>query len=99
MKSHTRLVAVAIFAALACTGLQAQTVDLRAAIPFNFHAGDKLMPAGEYVIQERGPVIWLRDADSHRPAFALMSVGAAGWNRSPNSRLEFNQYGNEYFLT
>ena len=99
MKSLTQLVAVMIFAALACTGLHAQTVDLRAAIPFNFHAGDKLMPAGEYVIQEQGSVIWLRDADRHRPAFALMTVGAAGRNLSPQSRLEFNRYGSEYFLT
>jgi hypothetical protein len=99
MKSLTQFVVAAIFAALACTGLHAQTVDMRADIPFNFHAGDKLMPAGEYVIHGQGPLVFLRESDSGRPAPILMTIGVSGRYAARPARLVFNCYGNEYFLT
>jgi hypothetical protein len=103
-KEHTmkslkqQLMAVAIFAALACTGLHAQSLDMRATIPFDFHAGDRLMPAGEYIIHENGPVVFLREADSGRPAPILLTIGADRLD-SQEAHLEFNHYGSEYFLT
>src|SRR3984885_6438530 len=63
MKSLKQTVVVTIFAALACTALHAQSVRLQATIPFDFRAGDKLMPAGEYAIQEQGSITFLRAAD------------------------------------
>ncbi len=99
MKSFKQLAVVAIFAALACAGLRAQSVDLRAAIPFNFHAGDKLMPAGEYFIHEQSPVVFLRTFDVASLSRALMTVGAAGRDPSHESKLVFNRYGSEYFLS
>jgi hypothetical protein len=99
MKSLKHLVAVSIFAALACSGLHAQSVDLRATIPFDFHAGKTLLPAGEYLIHGNGPVVWLRAEDHSTPAFALMTIGAdSGIDRSRQARVDFNRYGNEYFL-
>jgi hypothetical protein len=99
MKSLKQLVVVAIFAALACSGLHAQSVDLRATIPFDFHAGNKLLPAGEYEIHGEGPVVWLRAEDNGKPAFALMTIGAAaGLDSHQQARVEFNRYGNEFFL-
>jgi hypothetical protein len=98
MKSLAQFVVVAIFAALACTGLHAQSVDMRAEIPFDFHAGSKLMPAGEYVVHGQGPVLWLRDTASGGPAVALITVAASSLERSGAARLDFNRYGNEYFL-
>jgi hypothetical protein len=47
MTNFKHFAGVVIFAALACTGLHAQSLNLRATIPFDFHAGDKLMPADE----------------------------------------------------
>ncbi len=44
MKSLKQFVVVVAFAALSGIGLRAQTIDLRAAIPFDFHAGDRLLP-------------------------------------------------------
>jgi hypothetical protein len=60
MTIRKQFIAVTIFAALACAGLQAQSADLRATIPFNFHAGERLMPAGEYLIHEQGPIVVVR---------------------------------------
>jgi hypothetical protein len=99
MKSLKQFIVVTTFAAVACTGLRAQSVDLQAAIPFDFHAGDKLMPAGEYAIQGQGAVVFLRGADNGSPALALITIGAEGRDASGHARLEFNRYGNEYFLT
>jgi hypothetical protein len=99
MKRLMQLVLLATFAVLACAGLHAQSVDMRATIPFDFHAGDRLMHAGEYVIQERGPWVILDDVDA-KASGAVMTFGASG--RGPahaqDARLEFNRYGGEYFL-
>lgn len=99
MKSLKQLAVSVIFAALACAGLRAQTVDMRAEIPFNFHAGDKSMPAGEYFIHEEGPVVFLRTLDEAKLSRALITVGAAGRNPSHETKLVFNRYGSEYFLS
>jgi hypothetical protein len=99
MKSLKQFILVTTFAALACTGLRAQSVDMRAAIPFDFHAGDRLMPAGEYVIHGQGAVVFLRGTDNGSPALALITIGAEGRDPSGHARLEFKRYGNEYFLT
>ena len=97
MKSMKQLVVVAIFAALACTALHAQSADLRATIPFDFHAAGKLMPAGEYVIHEQGMLVVLREADSGRLAPILMTIGVVSSNPR-EAGLDFSHYGNEYFL-
>jgi hypothetical protein len=99
MKSLKQLILVTTFAALACIGLRAQTVNLIAAIPFDFHAGDRLMPAGEYSIHEQGSLILLRGADNGSPAQALLTNRTDDRSPSRGGRLEFDRYGNEYFLT
>ncbi len=99
MKSLKQFILVTTFAAVACTGLRAQSVDLQAAIPFDFHAGDRLLPAGDYVIHGQGPVVLLRGADNGKPAFALMTISAESRDASGHARLDFNRYGDEYYLT
>jgi hypothetical protein len=99
MRSLKQLVVVASFAVLACAGLRAQSVDLRATIPFDFRAGDKLMPAGEYVVQGLNPWIILRQQGGDKAASALMTNAASRGNSTGDSRLVFNRYGDTYFLT
>jgi hypothetical protein len=98
MKSLKQLVVLAILSALACAGLYAQTVDLRATIPFDFRAGNTLMPAGEYEIRGQGPWVLLRLADGGRPSVGLMTNQAVGTDPTRDARLDFNRYGNAYFL-
>jgi hypothetical protein len=97
MKNFKQLAVFVIFAALSCVGLRAQDVYLQAAIPFDFHAGDKLMPAGEYTIHEQGPVVFLRTWD--KPGPILMTFGVSNRGPYPKAQLNFNRYGSEYFLT
>src|ERR1700733_2963031 len=100
MKSLKNLVVASIFAALACSGLHAQSVNLRATIPFDFHAGKTLLPAGEYLIHSDGPVVWLGAGDHSKPASAVMTIGAAAsLDSHQQARVEFNRYGDEFFLS
>jgi hypothetical protein len=98
MKS-LKLEVVAIFFALAGTGLYAQKVDMRATIPFDFHAGDRLMPAGEYVIHEQGPCVTFNRADAAKAIITLITNSVSGADATRDARLVFNRYGREYFLT
>ena len=70
---------------------------MRATVPFDFQAGDRLMPAGEYVIHEQGMLVVLREADSGRLAPILMTIGVVSSNPR-EAGLDFSHYGNEYFL-
>lgn len=98
MKSLKHLATATIFAALACTGLHAQSSDMRANIPFDFHAGDKILPAGEYVIHEQGPCVWLHATAGDASSPMMITIAAASRDPHP-ARLDFNRYGSDYFLT
>ncbi len=98
MKRLKQLVMLATLAVLACAGLHAQNVDMRATIPFDFHASDRLMPAGEYVIHEPGPWVIFKHADA-KASGGVMTFGASGRGPARDARLEFNRYGDEYFLS
>jgi hypothetical protein len=99
MKSFQQMILTASFAALACTGMEAQSTDMRATIPFDFHAGNKLMPAGQYIVHGEGPLLWLRAGDNGNPTLVLMTIPSEGPGQSRGSRLDFQRYGSEYFLT
>ena len=47
------ILATGLFAAIACSGLQAQTMNMRASIPFDFRVGTAVLPSGEYLIQHK----------------------------------------------
>ena len=98
MKSLTQSLAVAVLAAMACTGLHAQTVDMKATIPFDFQAGNTLMPAGEYQIREQGPVVIVRGLDGAGRITSMITNGAFDPGQSQAGRLRFDRYGSEYFL-
>jgi hypothetical protein len=98
MKSLKQFAVAASFAALACAGMHAQNAGMRVSIPFDFHAGEKLMPAGQYFIQEQGPWVILRTADGDKHPAALMTNGVFGADSFRGARLDFHRYGSAYFL-
>jgi len=98
MNSLKHLATATIFAALACTGLHAQSFDIRATIPFDFHAGTTTLPAGEYVIHEQGPLVWLRGAVGGTRSPIMITIATTG-RELQHARLNFNRYGSDYFLT
>jgi hypothetical protein len=79
----------------------AQTVHVRASIPFNFAVGSKTFPAGTYdlgTMSDDTKMLQLRarDADS-----SIMVGSNAAENLQPadKTKLVFNQYGDRYFLS
>src|ERR1700682_5628489 len=90
--------ATGLFAAMACAGLYAQTVDLRANVPFDFRMGKTLMPAGEYVIHHSAGVLSVR-AQSGCTAALHITLLESRHRASSKGSLVFNRYGDSYFLS
>jgi hypothetical protein len=98
MKNMKRFAFAAILGALACSPqLSAQSRDMKITIPFEFHAGDKLLPPGRYDIQEIGSCIVFREADSGNAVLLVQTNGAESLKEHARS-LDFRRYGNSYFL-
>ena len=93
--------AAGLFAAIACPPcphLNAQTHDARATIPFSFQVGKSIMPAGEYLIQQSGDLLTVREESGKKAAMHL-TLPASRSTVSPYPQLEFKRYGEGYFLT
>ena len=79
----------------------AQTVHVRADIPFNFAVGDKTYPAGAYSIrtlgQSDGKVLLLR-AEAGNTNMAILSNAAENRMPADKTKLVFSRYGSQYFL-
>jgi hypothetical protein len=99
MNRLKQLAVVTIFVALTCAGLHAQSADMRVTIPFDFEAGNKLMPAGEYHVQGQGSWIIIRPVNGGRSATGMLTNATSGPDNNRNARLEFTRYGSAYFLT
>ena len=91
-----RLIA-GMFLALVCASLYAQTMNLRATIPFAFRAGEKAMPAGEYTIRHSAGSLILHNEGG--PSVILLTNAASRGNAPNDARLNFNRYGERYFLS
>jgi hypothetical protein len=94
----TLVLALTIFAGTA----KAQIVgDLEVNIPFQFHAGNAKLPAGQYRIHvlDNSDLTVMEISSADGSTSALFQVQAADANSAPaKSELIFNKYGNRYFL-
>ncbi len=67
-------------------------------IPFAFHVGSTLMPAGVYRVQSLDQRVFrLYSEDRDRSALALATTTSG--STAPAKKLVFNRYGNHYFLS
>jgi hypothetical protein len=104
MKPRALHVAILVVLMLSLAGLvQAQMAIkeplARMEIPFTFFAGGVRLPAGEYHISHPGnPDFVLIQKDDGR-AQALVYVHPSGTNASESTKLVFNKYGDQYFLS
>ncbi|MCU1294943.1 MAG: hypothetical protein JWP08_3793 [Bryobacterales bacterium] len=85
-------------AALTCTGVYAQTLDYRADVPFNFQVGDTAMPAGHYSVKNARGILTVAQTDGKKSVFRL-TMPAARRTATPDGKLMFNRYGEDYYLT
>ncbi len=92
-----RFTSVLMLLAAMIWSLQAQTSDLRASIPFEFHMGRAVMPAGNYVIHSDHGALILREESGKRSTISL-TIGAFRPGPRKPGVMEFNRYGQAYFL-
>ena len=101
MTKSVRSFVVLVVFAMALTGLslaQDETYHLRANIPFDFYAGNQLLPAGVYLmdVSYGTHVVALRNNDTGR-TYSMVAVPANGAG-SGQAVVEFYVAGNKHVL-
>jgi hypothetical protein len=79
----------------------AQTIHVRANVPFNFAVGNKTVAAGTYdvgTIDSRDSKILLLQARDGNLSMMVGSITTEDLKPADKTKLVFNQYGNRYFL-
>ena len=93
------LTALTLVAWLMVPATHAQSIMLKADIPFNFVVGDTQLPSGEYHVKKLQPgVIQVQDKDTRSSAI-VMTTGVQTGKTSDVGKLVFNRYGDNYFLS
>jgi hypothetical protein len=88
-----------LMALMGATSLFAQMGGVRATIPFDFRVGDRLMPAGSYTLTQSSAVLVVRKEGDNRSPVISMTNAAYDSGALNTGRLEFNRYGDVYFLS
>jgi hypothetical protein len=101
MKKSLVLLAVLALAAVVAVPASAQSSTLKANIPFEFSAGSRVMPAGDYTLDGSlsSSVVLIRSVDSSSAGYlsARASLTAPGAS-SEQDKLIFHRVGDQYFL-
>ena len=102
MKKQTMvLAAVMAFTGMASTRVAQAQEPLVVNIPFDFVAGNQLLPAGEYSVKVSGTqhtlILIDRKYSLTSPFLNTNAVAASGIQTE--SKLVFNRYGHRYFLS
>jgi hypothetical protein len=99
MKRNYLLFAAAL--TLLITTASAQTVKVKANIPFSFVVNRATMPAGEYQVESMdrdGGVLAIRDANS-KTTNLVISNACQSRKATTHTKLIFHRYGDRYFLS
>jgi hypothetical protein len=93
-----RYITAGLLLTIGCACLHAQTLNLRATIPFDFRAGEKSMPAGDYTVHHSNGVLVLQEEGGKHSAAQLLTIGGRHVSAASDS-LEFRHYGERYYLS
>lgn len=80
----------------------AQTVHVRADVPFNFAVGSNTYPAGAYSVKtigDRDNKVLLLHAEDGKNSMAIISNATVNLTPADKTKLVFSRYGNQYFLS
>jgi hypothetical protein len=87
---------------LVAESAMAQTVHVRADVPFNFSVGSKTYPAGAYsvkTISDRDVKVLLLHAEDGKNSMPIISNATENLTPADKTKLVFSRYGNQYFLS
>ena len=93
------VLAAMLIAAFPASGLFAQSLDLKAKIPFDFRIGDKMLPAGEYRVQQVSKLIVLRQEGGSHAAASRLTYPSSRRDVPQKAALQFTRYGDQYYLS
>ena len=96
--AYQALIALTLFAGLMVSATQAQSIMLKADIPFDFVVGEKRLPSGEYHVKSLNQVTQIQSKDAHSTAIVL-TIGMQAAKISDVGKLVFHRYGDQYFLS
>jgi hypothetical protein len=94
---NLRSILAALAVLLMATAGHAQQTGVRATVPFNFVAGDRAYPAGEYVFSNRDVVLMITSAEEAKTE-ATLSQSCESLLPSADTKLVFDNIGGNYFL-
>ena len=95
------LLIAAALALLGITAASAQTVNVKAKVPFSFTVNRATLPAGEYSLKsmdEQGTALAIRDLNS-KTANLVISNSCRSTKSASETKLVFHRYGSHYFLS
>jgi len=92
---NLRPVLLVLAVLLMATAAHAQESKVAATIPFNFVAGDRAYPAGEYLLSNNGAVLKIIGADQ---TTVMLSNACEKVTPSTTTKVVFSQMGGAYFL-
>ena len=93
----TSAVLLASLGATLAAGLEAQTLNMHAVVPFAWEANGRQLNAGDYQIRQDGSshLVSMRDNNSGKGMFLQVTSGGG---RATTCQLVFHRYGDQYFL-
>lgn len=102
MKYAARILAIAVtMLPLLATAQLSKNTKLDTQVPFQFLVGNKLIPAGECIVQSAGvgeSLVAIHGAETRFSLFSLVTKAEPQSGKSLNA-LIFHRYGNVYFLS
>jgi hypothetical protein len=102
MKYAARMLAIAVIMMPLLASAQWQDAHkLVVQVPFEFRAGNKVMPAGEFIVQAAdrvGKVLRINNPEADASQYSIVSSNEAQKGTAVNA-LIFHKYGDRYFLS
>ena len=77
--------------------LHAQSLAMKVNIPFEFHCGDRTLPAGTYIVERRGEALLISDGKGNTAA--ALANGTKNKAYGLESMVVFKRYGDQRFLS
>jgi hypothetical protein len=99
LKKLTLLAVLAATLLISNLGLaQMGATQYKATIPFEFQLAGKVLPAGNYIVKVTDHFVQIRPVDSAK-GVGIVTLRAERKQTAKKDMLEFNVYGNQYFLS
>ena len=97
--AYQALIAVTLLALAMVPATQAQSIMLKASIPFDFVVGEKRLPSGEYHVKSLSQAVTEIQSKDGRSTVIILTTGIQAGKISDVGKLVFNCYGDYYFLS